>query len=277
MSPEFFAIAAVAAGVAVALQLGIEANLSARRCLLGGIVVAICALVGARLQEVLSVGATTRSLSGYVGFRHVGAIIGGALAVPLVKVFVLRETKIGDLADAAVVAFLLAVPIWRIGCVVGGCCFGIPTTLPWAIRYTMHKPAWEFQVAHNLLPSFWPYSLRVHPLPIYFGLWAAIVGAALWRLRHAKRYAGELALGGLALHELGKYVLEFLRADVSFGAAYVRHASLVVASMAAVLLVICETVASRLNERVAAASTAAVAVVGNPRQFIRADQANAGS
>jgi len=54
----------------------------------------------------------------------------------------------------------------------------------------------------------------VDPAALGLLVWTFVVAVVLFALAHRTAYAGELALGGVAIHELGRGWLEFLRVPV---------------------------------------------------------------
>ncbi len=79
----------------------------------------------------------------------------------------------------------IAVALIRIGCYLGGCCFGIPTGLPWGITFPTGSPAHLAQAANNPLALLYP-TAPVHPTQLYE--LASALGAALvaWLLLRKK-------------------------------------------------------------------------------------------
>jgi phosphatidylglycerol:prolipoprotein diacylglycerol transferase len=98
--------------------------------------------------------------------------------------------------DVAVFAVMTAQAIGRIGCVLGGCCYGTPTTLPWGI----------------VLPRGDHAHTPIHPVPIYEALFLTALFAGLWMTRR-RRPAGQTAALYLALSSAARFALEFLRGD----------------------------------------------------------------
>src|SRR5574340_151815 len=92
-------------------------------------------------------------------------------------------------------------------------CFGVPARLPWAVRFPAGSHPWADEVAKGLIPPNALASLPVHPLQLYFLLLAFLVGAFLLWLQPRKQFDGQVVLLYLALHEPGKFLLEFLRAQ----------------------------------------------------------------
>jgi phosphatidylglycerol---prolipoprotein diacylglyceryl transferase len=97
-----------------------------------------------------------------------------------------------------VIAFgtALAQAIGRIGCLMGGCCYGIPTELPWGV----------------VIPRGDHGQTSVHPVPLYEALYLTMVLIGLWRGR-AQRRPGYTVILYLVFSAVGRFALEFLRGD----------------------------------------------------------------
>jgi len=91
------------------------------------------------------------------GSTFFGAVLGGAVGLGLARSH-LPRMGLGRLADLGATPFAASIFVGRMGCLVAGCCVGQPTDAPWG---------WSVAT-----------SLRVHPLPIYLGLWALVAAAA---------------------------------------------------------------------------------------------------
>src|SRR5262249_56812538 len=65
------------------------------------------------------------------------ASMGGLAAIALVLVIAARGSRrrLADLADAFALAGILALGIGRLGCFLGGCCYGHSTDLPWGVVF----------------------------------------------------------------------------------------------------------------------------------------------
>ncbi len=66
------------------------------------------------------------------GRSIVGGLVGGALAVILVKRWLGICDRRGNLFAPAIA---LGVAVGRIGCFLEGCCYGVPTRLPWGVDF----------------------------------------------------------------------------------------------------------------------------------------------
>lgn len=66
------------------------------------------------------------------GRTVVGGLIGGALAVVGMRRYLGITEKSGNLFAPAIA---LGLAIGRIGCFCAGCCYGVPTSLPWGVTF----------------------------------------------------------------------------------------------------------------------------------------------
>jgi phosphatidylglycerol:prolipoprotein diacylglycerol transferase len=182
-------------------------------------------LVGAKLSSRLQDGVLDWSFPGALthGYRYPGAIIGMAVVVALCARRLYRAPLLA-VGDAVMPAVGLGAALLRFGCLAYGCCFGTPSTVPWAIAFPRFSPPWLAHVAAGLITPKAATSLPVHPLQIYFMVWSLIATAvALW-LEPRKSYNGQVVLVFLTVDQLGKFGLESLR--------HQRLAGLQIASLA---------------------------------------------
>ena len=129
----------------------------------------------------------------------------------------------------------LTVPIpWslaKIGCLMHGCCYGRPTSVPWAIT---------FPAASRIAPAGVP----VHPCQLYEVLIMMILMFLLRKFNH-ERWRGLLLLWFLCIYGLGRVITDTYRGDTDgyvvyvVGSITVTHLICLIAAMGslAVLLV----------------------------------------
>lgn len=135
------------------------------------------------------------------GWAIFGAILGGLLGIWGYCRF--RQVPFAPLADVIAPGIILAQAIGRVGCTLNGCCYGAPSSLPWAITW-----------AHP--DSAAPVGVAVHPSQIYEIVWDGLVFAILWFiLREKLKASGSLFAAYLALYAFGSFLIRFLRADVT--------------------------------------------------------------
>jgi phosphatidylglycerol:prolipoprotein diacylglycerol transferase len=108
----------------------------------------------------------------------------------------------GSIGDYAVPGLLLGICIGRIGCFLAGCCYGSPTTLPWAVHFPSDHPSG---------------GVGIHPVQLYdsaFGLVGLVACALLWKRR---RFGGEAFAALIVGYAAWRFTTEFVRADADRG------------------------------------------------------------
>jgi len=96
----------------------------------------------------------------------------------------------------------LGLALQRLGCLSVGCCFGLPTQVPWGLQYV------SSDAAHALLPP-------IHAVPLYFMLAYVVVFAILWGARTRLNFRGALAALAFALLSWARFGVEFFRDPLS--------------------------------------------------------------
>jgi phosphatidylglycerol:prolipoprotein diacylglycerol transferase len=168
-------------------------------------------IFGAKLIRFLF--ATTSGASPMAFAAHpdgrtiIGGILGGWVAVELMKAKLGIKRSTGD-------CFALALPvgeaIGRIGCFLNGCCYGAPSSLPWAIEQ------------HGQMR---------HPAQIYSILVCVSIFTYLWLKRNSVKREGDLFRTYLVLWASSRFILEFFRerTDMHFSLSMAQWVSLEVA------------------------------------------------
>src|SRR5262249_37181407 len=139
-----------------------------------GIYLIIGALVGAKLMLVLiewdQFRSNPRELLSLA--RAAGVFYGGLIvAVPL-GLWLSRRSRLPMWTTADLVAPGIAMGhvIGRMGCLLAGCCYGKPTTLPWGITFT--NPVAKANAGT-------PLGISLHPTQIYDALAELLIFAIL--------------------------------------------------------------------------------------------------
>lgn len=184
-------------------QAGKRAGITGSFILSGAPWAIVSAIVVSRLIHVVDrldiYMSDPRAIIGFEGMTIYGAILGAMLGAWIYC----RVTRVSfaPLADVAVPGVILAQAIGRIGCNINGCCYGQPTSLPWAYVYMNPNTAAPLGVA-------------VHPTQLYELLWDLTVFALLfWVFRGHLRPKGSLFAMYLALYSIGAFGIRFLRGD----------------------------------------------------------------
>jgi phosphatidylglycerol:prolipoprotein diacylglycerol transferase len=232
--PTFLLLSCVA-GTAATLYLVARSGLPTRRLAVLLLLTGVGAVAGAKLYGIVERGGGWHGLGWEIGtgYRYPGAVVAVLLVLPLLRRMMLADVSLLALGDCAVAGVGVPIAVMRIGCFLAGCCFGVPSSLPWAVEFPIGSPAWSAQVRARLIDGHVTASLPVHPLELYFGLAALGVMAVLLRFRARQRYEGQLILVFFVLDGAAKFLLEFLRFDY---AAHLQWMAIGPAVMAALML-----------------------------------------
>jgi len=141
-----------------------------------------------------------------------GAFFGGVVAVLLF----IRKQKMPALATFDLIApsMMIGLALGRIGCFLNGCCYGGPTSLPWAVRFPPGSPPYADQVASGMLTAANPpASLPVHPTQLYSAITAALIGWLLWSYYPFRRRDGQVVALMLMVYPISRYLEEIIRTD----------------------------------------------------------------
>jgi len=135
------------------------------------------------------------------GLTIYGAVLGAALGIWVYSKF--SHFQFGYVADLVAPGVILAQAIGRVGCTINGCCYGIPTALPWGVVYTNPD-------------SFAPLGVAIHPTQVYELIFCLIVFVVLIKLRGRFKPDGSLFFIYLSLYSLWRIGIDFLRAGTPF-------------------------------------------------------------
>lgn len=141
---------------------------------------------------------------------------GGFIGASITAWFLLRADRFPfwKAADMAGMVVPLGLGFGRMGCLLAGCCFGEPSSAPWALSFPAHSPASETQFKAGLLSSPFLESLPVHPTQIYESAGSLAIAALLMLVVHGrKRYDGQVFLAFLVLYAVLRCGLELMRSD----------------------------------------------------------------
>jgi phosphatidylglycerol:prolipoprotein diacylglycerol transferase len=138
---------------------------------------------------------------GASGLTIYGAILGATLGVWIYSRF--SKLNFAYFADLVAPAVPLAQAVGRVGCTINGCCFGLPTSLPWGVVYTNPQ-------------SYAPLGIAVHPTQIYEIIYLLIIFGVIFSLRGRFKPDGSLFLIYLSLYSLWRIGIDFLREGTPF-------------------------------------------------------------
>lgn len=141
-----------------------------------------------------------------------GYTLYGAMLAAILAIFVYgrwRRVPFLQFVDIAAPATALGIAIGRVGCFFAGCCWGRPSSVPWAVTFTNPE---AFTSARNV---------PLHPTQLYEAFGAFLIYVYLnWRFRE-RRYEGQIFLEGLTIYAVLRFLIEIFRGDDYRG--YVLH------------------------------------------------------
>jgi len=141
---------------------------------------------------------------------------GGFLGAVVSSWYLLRLDKFPYWRAADMAGFVvpLGLAFGRMGCLLAGCCFGLPTDSSLGLVFPPKSPASEAQWKAGELASMHLPSLPVHPTQLYESAASlAIAAFCLIYVHPRKRYDGQVFLAFVALYATARFVIEILRRD----------------------------------------------------------------
>jgi len=132
------------------------------------------------------------------GYVWYGGLIGALLTA---VVYFRRRPELDALtySDAFAPAIMIGASVGRVGCFLSGCCYGVPSDVPWAVAF----PATD--------------GVPVHPTQLYDATFAAAFGAFLLLRFPRRRFAGENIALLLIGYPIARFATEAFRGDPERG------------------------------------------------------------
>ena len=153
------------------------------------------------------------------GLVFLGGLIGGLLAVT----YVIKKNKLKWLLVADLVAplLILGYAIGRVGCLLVGDDYGLPTDAPWGISFPNGIPPSTYSVFQSRYPwvdlsGFSPGVLKVHPTQIYEIFLGSGIFYYLYQKRLSIQIQGSLFFTYLILAGIERFAVEFLRINQKY-------------------------------------------------------------
>lgn len=201
--------AAYLAGLKLAMVRAGRRGLDSARILDLGIYVIVAALVGAKLLLVATdfhaFASHPRELLTLA--RSGGVFYGGLILAFAVALWYIHRIglPLWTTCDAFAPGIALGHVIGRFGCLFAGCCYGRPTTVPWAITFT--NPIAAANVGT-------PLGVPLHPTELYeAGAELLILIVLVATERRGRPYAGRTFWIYMLLYAISRYIIEMFRGD----------------------------------------------------------------
>ena len=120
-------------------------------------------------------------------------MVGGYIGVELAKWRIGVTTKTGDYFAVPVA---VGIGVGRLGCFFGGCCFGVPCSMPWAVVFS----------TVDALPR--------HPTQIYESLFHLAMALVLYVCLTQQRFQGQLIKLYFINYFVFRFLMEFIRPEI---------------------------------------------------------------
>lgn len=153
------------------------------------------------------------------GLVFLGGLIGGTMGVS----YVFRKNSMEWFQSADIVAPLLALgySLGRIGCLLVGDDYGLPTNLPWGISFPNGLPPTTYSVFQSYYPwvdlsGFQPGILKVHPTQIYESVIGFLIFLYLYKIRLTNKVVGSLFFKYLMFAGIERFFIEFIRMNPKY-------------------------------------------------------------
>jgi phosphatidylglycerol---prolipoprotein diacylglyceryl transferase len=223
------------AGLQLAVIRARKAGLDGAKVMDLGIYLIIAALVGAKLMLIAVdfqyFRNQPRELLSLV--RAGGVFYGGLLAAFGVALWLVRRYKlpVWTTADLIAPGIALGHIIGRFGCLLAGCCYGRPTTVPWAIMFT------DPVAASNVGT---PLQVPLHPTQLYdAGAEALILAVLLFTERRGRPFPGRTFWLYMLLYAISRFIIEYFRGDergAVFGLSTSQFVSVILVPVSIVMM-----------------------------------------
>ena len=153
------------------------------------------------------------------GLVFLGGLMGGTLGVT----YVIKKNKLSWIKFADIVAplLILGYAVGRVGCLLVGDDYGLPTNVPWGIAFPNGLPPSTYSVFQSYYPwvnleGFSPGVLKVHPTQIY----ESVIGFSIFYYLYQKRskvvIVGSLFFTYLIFAGAERFFIEFLRVNSKY-------------------------------------------------------------
>ncbi|MGI9554140.1 MAG: prolipoprotein diacylglyceryl transferase [Thermodesulfobacteriota bacterium] len=158
------------------------------------------------------------------GYTFLGGLIGATVMIYVVSVY--KKVSFFHLTDLASAPLIFAYGIGRIGCLLVGDDYGVPTNLPWAVSFPNGAP---------------PTIENVHPTQVYDTICMLIIFYFLWKLKDKGHPTGWLTSVTFIVLGAQRFLVEFLRSTTpSFinGLSQAQLISLVLIFLGIIIMVV---------------------------------------
>jgi phosphatidylglycerol---prolipoprotein diacylglyceryl transferase len=206
--PTYGVLVAIAFLTALALtsRLARSAGLPSDAVVNLGVYCALAGIAGAKLLMIVldpEYRAHPMEIFSFSTLQSAGIFYGGLIGALITAYFYMRANRlpVWGTADVFAPGVALGHAIGRLGCFAAGCCWGKPTTLPWAVTFT-NPDARSVGV---------PLGVPLHPTQLYETGAELVICAILYVLVTRQHKKGSVIGLYLILYGIARLCIEFLR------------------------------------------------------------------
>ncbi|MBN1155437.1 prolipoprotein diacylglyceryl transferase [candidate division KSB1 bacterium] len=139
--------------------------------------------------------------NGQIGIAGL-TMLGGFIASLLFGILYLyiKKLPILKICDILVPSVGLGIFITRIGCFLNGCCYGVPTNVPWGMIFPP-----ECAAGYHFT------GISIHPAQLYSSFYGLVIFVATLLLDRKKKFDGYLLSWFLILYGISRLTVDFFR------------------------------------------------------------------
>jgi phosphatidylglycerol:prolipoprotein diacylglycerol transferase len=152
------------------------------------------------------------------GLVLIGSMLGGAIGYFLTCRR--RQVPALKLLDLLAPSIFIGIGFGRIGCFLYGCCFGDPSSLPWAVTFPhgsidfkTQSAAFGTLAARGFISPEAPGTMPLHPTQLYSAFDGFLLALVTYAYYPFRRHIGGAFTLGLILYPITRFFIEYLRAD----------------------------------------------------------------
>lgn len=129
------------------------------------------------------------------------SMMGGVLLSLVVSYLYLKKKEIPFtlMADILAPSIALGVAVTRLGCFLYGCCYGLPTDLPWGLQFPGYSAAGSHFHEH------------IHPVQLYASAYGFLIFLALLLIERKNPPTGVLFGMLMVLYATARFIVDFIR------------------------------------------------------------------
>jgi phosphatidylglycerol:prolipoprotein diacylglycerol transferase len=136
-------------------------------------------------------------------FGIAGLNLYGGVIVAIIGTFIycrMKKLSLLEVFDYFSPTLGLGLAFTRVGCFLNGCCFGIPTDLPWGVSFPSGS-----------IPYYIFGNVSLHPSQLYSSLYGLGLFVLLHFLMKKKKFTGQLVAILFMVEAVFRYLIEYVR------------------------------------------------------------------